>query len=69
MNKETPPDDCTKTFEEFEQYMKSEIIEHDGQKTEVLYVPSEHMHKIVFAVFVGQKDVVRIDAAELLNKF
>lgn len=49
--------------------MKSEIIEHDGQKTEVLFVPSEHMHKIVFAVFVGQKDVVRIDAAELLNKF
>lgn len=65
MNKAEPDDDDETPFNEFEKYMKVEQI--DGQDAH--YVDSSDVPKILFAIFVGQKDEKRVDAAELLQKY
>ena len=68
LNKASPADDDCTPFEEFTKYSKTELVDdhHGGLKEEVEYVDVKHIPKILFAIFVGQKDEVRIDAAQLL---
>lgn len=63
LNKENPPDDSTVAFDEFQKYMQSETIEIENKQTEIYFVHADDMPKVIFAIFVGQKDQVRIDAA------
>jgi hypothetical protein len=40
----------------------------NGKMTEIHYVDSKDVPTIMFHIFVGQEDEVRIDAAKLLEK-
>ena len=65
LNKEDPSDDDTTPYEQFKKYAKT--ISHEGQEIE--YCDSDDVPKILLAVFVGQKDEKRIDAASLIQKY
>lgn len=49
--------------------MQYVTLDIDGQQTEICFVPASDMPQVIMAIFVGQKDQIRIDAAELLQRY
>jgi Ca2+-binding EF-hand superfamily protein len=71
LNKKSPADDSTIPFELFQHYSHKEFIEEvpGGPQTPILFVEDDDVPAILYGVFAGQEDEVRVDAAQLINKF
>jgi hypothetical protein len=69
LNKKEPADDDTTPFDEFCKYAQQAVVSNkDGEKIKQ-FVPAQDVPNIIYSVFVGQPDAVRIDAAMLIKKY